>query len=199
MIEINLLPEELRNRVVKAAKPEVVVNTNGLEPKHFILLIPLIFGILIGVQLIIGVLGITRGVQVQALNAKWKSLEPERKALLESGNKYSLVSEDAQALQQLLRDRIIWSEKLNRLSLDLPPGVWFELLSVNLKDFSLQAAVISLNKDDMNFIKQLIDNLKNDPVFIKDFNGIELGQAVKKTLGSYEITEFTLGATLKKK
>ena len=199
MIEINLLPEELRNKVVKVKKPEVVVNSNSLELKHFILLIPLIFGILICIQLSVGILGITRAAQLQALNAKWKSLEPERKAMQESGSRYSSVSEDAQGLRQLLRDRVIWSEKLNRLSADLPPGVWFEIISVNPIELSLQAAVISLSKDDMSLIKQLIDNLKNDPVFIKDFNTLELGQAVKKTIGSYEITEFTLGATLKTK
>lgn len=185
--------------MIKAAKPEVVVNSNTLEPKHYILLIPLVFGVLICVQLVIGVLGIARGVQVRALNAKWKTLEPARKALQESGNKSSSVSGDAQALGQLLRERVSWSEKLNRLSADLPPGVWFEMLSVNLNEFSLQAAVISLNKDDMSLIKQFIDNLKNDPAFIKDFNGIELGQAVKRNIGSYEVTEFILGAALKKK
>jgi len=200
MIEINLLPEELRNRVLKVNKPEVVVNSSGgLEPKHFILLIPLIFGILICVQLAIGVLGISRGVQLQALNTKWKSLEPERNALQESGKKYTSASEDTRVLQQLLRDRIIWSEKLNRLSLDLPPGVWFEGLLLNSNELTLLGAVISLKKDDLGLIKQLIDNLKNDPAFIKDFNGLELSQAIKKTIGSYEITEFTLGAMLKTK
>ena len=197
MIEINLLPEELRNKLVKLKKPEAATGAAGLEPKYFILLIPLAFGILICVQLIIGVLGLANSVQARMLNGKWRSLEPERKALQEFNDKYNLVSQDSQTIQQLMRDRVNWSEKLNALSLNLPSGVWFEELSINSKELILRGAVVSLNKEELNLIKQLIDNLKNDPAFFKDFINLELGSAVKKTFGSYDITEFTLNATLK--
>jgi len=199
MIEINLVPEELRNKVAKVNKPEIVASTAGLEPKHFILLIPLIFAFLICAQLIIGIVCIARSGSIHMLNEEWKSLEPERKAMEEFNNKYTLVSEDAQAIQQLVRDRVVWSEKLNKLSLNLPSGVWFNELSVNSKELILKGGVVSLNKEELNLIKQLIDNLKSDPVFFKDFSTLELGSAEKKTVGSYDITEFTLNATLKAK
>ncbi|MDO8662310.1 MAG: hypothetical protein Q7K98_03720 [Candidatus Omnitrophota bacterium] len=199
MIEINLLPEELRNKVVKLKKPEATITAAGLEPKHFILLIPLAFGILIGLQLIIGLLGLTKSVQARMLDGKWSSLEPERKALKEFNDKYNLVSEDTQIIQQLMRTRVNWSEKLNSLSLNLPAGVWFEEILVNSKELALQGAVVSLNKEELSLIKQLIDNLKNDPAFFRDFNYLEMGSAKKKAFGSYDITEFTLNASLKAK
>jgi len=197
MIEINLLPEELKNRVVKANKPEAILTTAGLELKHLILLIPLAFGILLCLQLFLGLWGIVKFSEARILNGRWKILESERKAVEEFNNKYALISEDSQVIQQLLRERIIWSEKLNRLSLDLPPGVWFEELLVNAQGLSLRGAVVSLAKEEMGLIKQLIDNLKNDPAFSKDFNNLEMGSAEKKTLGSYDITEFTLNGNLK--
>jgi len=200
MIEINLLPEELRNRVAKVNKPEtVIVDTQGLEPKHFILLIPLIFALLICGQLTAGIMGIARASQLHILNGKWKSLEPQRKVLEEFNDKYALVSEDAQAVQQLMRNRIIWSEKLNKLSLNLPSGVWFNGLAANSKELILKGSVISLNKEELNLIKQLIDNLKSDSGFFRDFATLELGSAEKKTIGSYDVTEFILNATLKAK
>ncbi len=199
MIEINLLPEELRGKPAKPDKPEPVPGIAGLEPKHFLLLLPLAFGLLICVHLVIGVFGIAKSFQAAALNKKLASLEPQRKALEEFNNKYNFVSEDSQAIQQLMRSRVAWSEKLNALSLGLPSGAWFEGLLANAKEFSLRGAVISLNKEEMGLIKQLIDNLKNDPAFFKDFSSLELGSAEKKTLGSYDITEFTLNATLKPK
>lgn len=198
MIEINLLPEELRNKIVKANKPESVPGA-GLEPKHFLLIIPLIFAFLLSAQLIAGLTGIVRFSRLNALNGKWKSLSSDRKALEEFSDKYSLVSGDEQVIQQLLRDRIIWSEKLNKLSLYLPSGVWFEELSANQKELVLKGAVISLNKEELNLINQFIARLKNDPVFFKDFNTLELGSAQKNTLGSYDITEFNLNSTLKAK
>lgn len=197
MIEINLLPEELRNKVVRVKKPGATTALADLEPKLFILLIPLVFGILISLQLIIGVLGLAKSFQANALNGKWRSLQPERKALEEFNDEYNLVSQDTQIIQQLMRDRVIWAEKLNALSLNLPSGIWFEELSLNTKELALRGAVISLNKEELSLIKQLIDNLKNDPFFFKDFSSLELGSAKKKVFGSYEITEFTLNAALK--
>ncbi len=199
MIEINLLPEELRNKVVKVNKPEAKVLAVGWEPRHFILLIPLAFAILLSSQLVIAVLGIAKSSQVRILNGRWKAVEAEKKALEEFNNNYALISEDSQTIQQLMRGRIIWSEKLNRLSLDLPPGVWFEELLVTPKEFSLRAAVVSLNKEELSLVKQFLDNLKNDPAFFGDFNSLELGSAQKKTLGSYDITEFILNGVLKER
>ena len=200
MIEINLLPEELRNRAAKVNKPETVVaSSKGLGPQYFILLIPLIFAFLICAQLIVAMMSIARSASINILNKQFKRLEPERKTLDEFNNKYTLISDDAQAMQQLMRDRIAWSEKLNKLSLQLPSGVWFSELSVNSKELILKGAVISLNKEELNLIKLLIDNLKNDPVFFKDFSTLELASAERKTIGSYDITEFILNATLKAK
>lgn len=199
MIEINLLPEELRGKPLKPEKPESVSGLAGLEPKHFLLLLPLAFGILICLHLVVGIFGIARSLQAGMLNKKWASLEPERKSVEEFNDKYNFVSEDNQVIQQLLRSRVIWSEKLNALSLGLPSGAWFEGLSANSKELFLRGAVVSLNKEELGLIKQLIDNLKNDPAFFKDFISLELGSAEKKTLGAYDITEFTLNAVLKAK
>ena len=200
MIEINLLPEELRNKGAKANKPEnIAAGGAGFEPRHFILLIPLVFALLICAQLIAGIMGLARSGSIHMLNNKLEALKPERKALEEFNDKYSLISENTQALQQLMRERIIWSEKLNKLSLDLPAGIWFNELLINSKELILRGSVISLNKEELSLIKQLIDNLKSDPVFFKDFSALELESAVKKAIGSYDITEFTLKATLKAK
>jgi len=199
MIEINLLPEELRNKVVKPKKSEAAAGAAGLEPKHFILFIPLVFGVLICVQLIVGILGLAKSVQAHMLDGKWRSLESGRKVLQEFNDKYSFVSEDSRTVQQLTRARVSWSEKLNSLSLNLPSGVWFEELLINSKELVLQGAVVSLNKEELSLIKQLIDNLKNDPAFFKDFTNLEMGSAKKKTFGSYDVTEFTLNASLKTK
>jgi Tfp pilus assembly protein PilN len=198
MIEINLLPEELRNKVAKVNKPENLPGA-ALEAKHFILIIPLIFALLICVQLIAGVISVVRFGRLSALNGKWNSLASDRKVLDEFNDKYSLASGDEQAIQQLMRDRVSWSEKLNKLSLYLPSGVWFEELSVNSKELVLKAAAVSLNKEELTLINQFIAKLKSDPVFFKDFNTFDLSSAQKNTLGSYDITEFTLNANLKAK
>jgi len=198
MIEINLLPEELKNKVIKPPKPEAAsLNVAGLEFKHLLLLIPVIFGLLIFVQLIVFVLTLCFSGQLAVLNSKWNRLMPQRKSVEEFNNKYTLASEDASAAKELALKRFIWSEKLNKLSLGLPSGVWFTSLTINAKQLTLKGAVVSLNKEDLSLIHRLIDNLKSDVSFYKDFNNLELISAEKKQVGGYDITEFTLNGLLK--
>jgi hypothetical protein len=200
MIEINLLPEDLRNKLVKASKPEVVKNpVEGLEPKHYVVIVPAVLILLIFIHLLLGVFSIVKTGQLHMLRSKWQKLEPQRKALDEYNSEFAAVSEDAQILQQLLRDRIVWSEKLNKMSLKLPRGVWFNSLTVNQKELVIKGSVVSLNKEELGMIKELIESHKSDPEFIKNFNNLEMVSAEKKTIGSYDITDFTLSASLKTK
>jgi Tfp pilus assembly protein PilN len=100
-------------------------------------------------------------------------------------------------IQQLIGQRINWAEKLNKLSLNLPSGVWFNEIQVNSKEFILKASVISLQKEEMNLINAFIDNLKNDKDFFKDFNNLELNSAQKRVIGGYDVTDFILVGILK--
>ncbi len=195
MVEINLLPEELKARA-KTKKTGVVV---GFKPEYAINFIPLIFGILICAHIFLGIVSVAKSNQYRILNSQWKKLEPQRK-LLESFNKENTVfSESAKAIQQLTEQRLSWAEKLNRLSACLPAGIWFNDLSVSNKDLVLQASVISLQKDEMNLIAKFIENLKNDAGFFKGFSGLELGPVQHRTVGSYDIADFILTATFKAK
>jgi len=199
MIEINLLPEELRNRVVKIAKPEVVRSGTRLNLQQLILLIPVIFTLLIIVHLFFIVLGISYSAQLGSLKSKWDKSTNERKALEDFNAEHTLLSGDSLAVQQLVNERITWADKLNKISLALPPGVWLEAVFVSSKDFSLAGSVVSLKKEEIALLRQLSDNLKNDPDFFRDFNTLELGSIQKNMVGEYEVADFTLIGTLKGK
>ena len=193
MIEINLLPEELKVTLKRK------ITGFGIELKYFLYLIPFIFGILICAHIYLTILIIAKNSQLYILNKKWQSLEPQRKTLENFNKEYAIFSQDALAIKELTEQRINWSQKLNKLSLDLPSGIWFNEISVLGKDFILQGSVVSLQKEEMSLIKKLIDNLKNDPDFFKDFNTLELSLAQKKTIGSYEVVDFILTGTIKSK
>jgi len=175
MIEINLLPEELK------AKPKSKKTGVGLQPKQILSLIPFIFGILICMH----------------LNNKWQKFEPQRKILDGFSKEYALLSEDALASQQFVGQRINWSEKLNNLSLKLPSGVWLNEIIVSQKDFIVRGSVVSLKAEEMNLIKIFIDSLKNNTAFIKDFDSLELGSVQRRTVGGYDIVDFNLAGNLK--
>ncbi len=197
MIEINLLPEELRNRVVKPTKTEAV--SAGSKPglQQLILLIPLIFAVLILVHIVIAFLGVVRSSQLNALKGKWERMLPERKALEDFNNENMLYSGDDKDIQKLVNERINWAEKLNKLSLILPTGIWFDAISVSGKVFNLHGKVVSLTKEEVSLLRNFIDDLKNKPDFIKNFNSLELSSIQKVSIGGYEVADFTLNGTLK--
>ena len=189
MIEINLLAEELKVKLKKKA--------SSAQSKQILFFIPLILGLLVAIHLYLLSVTLTKGVQLAALNNKWQRLQPQRKILEDFKKEFEGVSKDASALQKLASQRIIWAEKLNKLSLDLPAGIWFREITVTRKDFNLKASVVSLQKDEMNLINRFIENLKKDAAFFKEFKTLELTSVQVRAVGGYDVTDFGLLGTFK--
>ena len=142
---------------------------------------------------------VAASVQLKVINSEFKRLEPEKKVLGQSKKERDTLSEQASIVQQLIKTRLNCSEKLNRLSLSLPNGVWFDELALNNKDFILKGSVVSLQKEEMALINKFISNLKADAPFFNDFIKLDLTSAKKRQLGSYEVEDFILTGSLKPK
>ena len=198
MIEINLLPEELKTKT-KSKKPAAAAGPFIFEAKYILYIIPLVFGILICVHIYLGLAYFVNTGQLRQLNNKWQGFAPQRKELAVFNTEYAAISEDAKAIQQISQSRINWAQKLNLLSLGLPSGVWYNEISITANDLILQGSVVALQKEELTLINKLISNLKNDPVFFNNFNNLELSSVQKKTLGAYDIADFVLQGALKSK
>lgn len=191
MIEINLLPETLRQET-KAKKSGLGIDLNKL-----FYILPAISAMAICIHLYLAILTTVKNSRLKALNNQWQKLAPERKSLEDFNKEYAIISEDASTIQKLSRERISWSEKLNRLSLLLPNGIWFRELSVSRDTFLLQGSALSLREEGMNLIQRLIDNIKNDNIFFKDVRSLELNSVQKRIIAGYDIDDFVLTGVLK--
>ncbi|MBI4707903.1 MAG: PilN domain-containing protein [Candidatus Omnitrophica bacterium] len=191
MIEINLLPEGLK--VKKAGLKSV------FRKEHAVYIVFLIIGLLLLTHVYLAFLGIAKSIQLSVLTGKWQSLEPQRKEFEKFNEQFVLSSQSNVVIGQLVQKRLSWAAKLNKLSLDLPKGVWFNEIVLSPKELIINGSVISLEKEEMNLVNKFIENLKNDPGFINDFTGVELGNVVRKSLGGYDIFDFTITAGLKEK
>jgi len=189
MIEINLLPEELRARKIKS----------GFDRKYLLLIIPLAAVILIVVHIYLTAMLVAKNYQAGVYAKKWKSLESDRNRLEKLKKESTVALQDVKAIQDIVAKRINWSEKLNKLSLSLPSGVWFNEVSVGEKDLVLKSSVISLQKGELNLINTFIEKLKSDRGFFDDFEGLELGNVQRRVLGGYEVVDFTLTGKIKQK
>ena len=190
MIEINLLPEELKAELKKQTPSPVLKQTKAI--------LFLILGILVLLHLgLMGALAV-KSVELNALNKEWQILQPKIKLVQEFKSEGTVLSQGANSIQQLVRKRLTWSKKLNRLSLNLPSGVWFNEISATLgKEFIIKGSVVSLKKEEMFLINQFIDNLKKDADFIKDFSKLEMSSAQSEEIGGYEINDFVISGVLK--
>ncbi len=184
------MPQELKSKPKKAG-PE------ALSPKQILYLIPAAFGILICLHIILLSIMVIKGFQLNGLKAKWESLASQRRVLEDFKKENEVLSTDGNLIQKLLKQRISWAEKLNKLSLDLPSGVWFNELSVNQKDFILKGSAVSLQKEEMSLINKFIDNLKNDQDFFGSFRSLELSSVQRRALGGYDIVDFILSGVLR--
>lgn len=187
MIEINLLPDNL-----KPKKEAVKIDTLKL-----LYLVPAFAIILLISHLYLLGFQISRAAQLTHLEKKMKQLEPQKKDVEAFHKEYAQVSGSAKALHDLTARRVNWADKLAKLSVHLPAGIWFTDMAVSGKDFSLKAAVISLEKQEMSLINRFMDSLRKDADFFKDFLKIELDSVQRKVIGGYDVAEFVLAGSLK--
>lgn len=191
MIEINLLPEELQT---KKTGP---VPKLRMDPTSLLYLIPVAFTVLIAVHIYLAAASVIAGWQLGILNKKWQAIEPQRKVVDAAGREYAGLTQEATFLQRMLKERVVWAEKLNLLSLNLTPGIWFNEIRLAGKDFSLKGSVFSLTRQEIGQINKFLDGLVSDVNFFKDFSSLQLGPVQKASIGSYEVAEFILSGKLK--
>jgi Tfp pilus assembly protein PilN len=184
MIEINLLPEGMKTKFKKSS----------FELDYLFYLIPLFIGILLLIHLILGAGQILKIAKISGLNKKLLILEPERKKI-ESSHIAELDS-NSKIIEELSSKSIKWSKKLNKLSLYLPAGVWFNEISVSKKELMIKGSVYSLEKKEMDLINKFMQSLRSDTEFLKNFSNLELGSLQSKTIGNYEIVDFIITALL---
>ena len=201
MIEINLLPEELKVKT-KGSNPDQAIVKSPLaliQDQVFIYAIAAMLVLFILAHFYFAVLLISKNAQLVSLNRKWQNLAAQKKTLDEFNQEFSGVSQDASLFAQLNRQRILWAQKLNVLSLNLPAGVWFNDIVLNSNNLTIRGSVISLEKEEVGLINKLLDNLKTTLEFSKDFSSFELSNVQKRSIGGYDIADFVLIGALKVK
>lgn len=201
MIQINLLPPELRVKTkIKNLKAETNSSPAAFnQDQLFIYAIPFLLGVLICAHIYLAVVFIFKNGQLAVLNRKWVELTPQKKEFDKFNAESFANSQGANLVQSLINQRVLWSVKLNKLSLNLPAGVWFNQIAISVKDMVIYGSVISLKKEEVSLINSLLENLKSDSEFFKDFTSFELSKVQKRNVGGYDVADFILVGALKSK
>ncbi|MCK9595385.1 MAG: PilN domain-containing protein [Candidatus Omnitrophica bacterium] len=189
MIEINLLPDEMK------AKGS---GSNG-QLDQFLYLIPLLAGALILAHAYLGLVQFTRSLSLSSLNKKWSVLAPQREKITAVKNAGESASRQEDLIRGLGAKSVDWARLQNKLSLDLPNGVWFNEISLSAKELTIRGTVVSLEKNEVDLINKFMSNLKQDRDIIGDFKSLELSSVQRKNIGTFEVADFILVAALKEK
>ena len=190
MIEINLLPEDQRVKKAAAAPSQL---------ENAVFIIPVILIVVIVIHLYLGIVYMSRKGVYAGLEKKWSSLEPQKKEILGLKNEIDAFSADARIVEGFMKGRIELAPKINKLSMHLPPGIWFNDVSYGRRQLVVRASVVSLKIDEMDIINTFVEDLKSDNDFSEDFGSIDVGAVVRRTVGSYDVVDFVLTAPLASK
>jgi flagellar biosynthesis protein FlhB len=187
MIEINLLPQEL----------QLKTKSTHVDAKNFLYLIPCVLAVVLVWHICLGIAQVSLSAQLKSLNKKWQELEPKRKIWETASKQFNSSPQDVELMQQLIKERVLWAEKLNLLSEKLPAGIWYNEISVSNKVFLLRGSVVSLEKQEVLLINKFLNNLKEEQLFFKHFDNLESGQMQREEIGGYDVMNFTINGKMK--
>jgi len=169
------------------------------QPDYLLYLIPLLAGVIILVHGYLGLTQFTRSVTLSSLNKKWSVLAPQREKITALKSAGESASKQESLIRDLGAKSIGWAKLQNKLSLNLPNGVWFNEISLNPRELVIRGTVVSLEKNEVDLINKFLFNLKQDPDFIGNFKGLELSSVQRKTIVTFEVADFVLTSALKEK
>lgn len=219
MIEINLLPEELRKKKTAFTMPDI---TLAFLP----ILIGLIGCLILTQILLVLTINIKEAAYVR-MSKEYEVLQPQKGSIEVTWKDNIKVKREVDAIESLRAKRILWSKKLNQLSDLIVPGTWFTRLSVEkrvalveqprqalpqravpgikkavaektrISYLCIEGAASTLYGEELATIGRFIDRLKNDTEFFKDFSNIELDSTELYTVKDTEVMKFNISCYFK--
>ncbi|MBU1007248.1 MAG: hypothetical protein KKH08_06650 [Candidatus Omnitrophica bacterium] len=187
MIEINLLPESLRQ------KKQFRVNLDIKAAKVRLIGGAAIAGLLVFLVILFSVGASIRKSQSSGLLSKEQSMAQKRTQVETVNKDVSILSAKMTELGKIIERKFLWAEKLNQLSDLVLPGIWFTRVYVDPDNrFIIEGSVISSKQEAMASVGKFMKDVRESKAFFKDFENIKLESAQRKTLDKRDIVEFKI-------
>lgn len=193
MIEINLLPEELRKTQKKKERKSVDVSKIPVKKIATIAIIAFFT-----LQLLAAMTLILKKGTLKKLNSVLAELEPKYKAAQSLKLGIQQLNGKLSAINELTSKSILWSKKMADLSSAITDGVWLnELLLQDEKgppkqqSMMLKGSAVSFPKgEEAAVLANFINSLKSSKDFFEDFSDIKLESSQIRKVGDYEVMDF---------
>ncbi|MBL7155565.1 MAG: hypothetical protein ISS90_00290 [Candidatus Omnitrophica bacterium] len=213
MIELNLLPEELKKKKRKIELPEIPI-------------IPIVIWVVAGmvaIQLILGGLIYVSKSQLTRLGKEWESLAPKKSELDEIKKNIADIDKKGQAIDELIVRRLRWSGLLNEISDSLTANIWLREFfysernvtetvkgpkglagrkptakktattrAVKVRTLTLSGYALGKGGDATDYITRFVESLKDNKGFAKHFAEIGQGPIKKAIVEGQEVMSFAV-------
>lgn len=181
MIEINLLPENLR------AKKEIDAGLGQIM--HFV---KIGVAVLAGIHLLLFFVSLAYnyvGLRLAKNRARITWQDADTAGLQKE---FSAIQNRAKVITDLTKEKSEWAERLDRLSSVLPNGVWFNSIQAEKGLLNIRGSVVSLKGDEVEILHIFLDNLKKDAFFSARLKNIDVVSIDRSNLFGVEVADFSI-------
>ena len=227
MVEINLLPEEIKKK--KRSASGINMSAIKLPSLPIISLAAAAVGIVLAVQLVFLVIGFMKDATFKSLRQEYRSTLSKKRETEKLKLQVDNMNRRVAAINELMVRRFSWEKKLGSLSDSMTPGIWLTELEYDeelidaprradstsmkkvsgenrqavekilSKHFVLSGAAYSKGEDGTALIGRFMKNLKDNPEFYSDLSDIEFGAIKTYKEDDQEIMMFEITCFLKAK
>ena len=196
MIEINLVPLHLRKKKKKDLFPggfklplEVVIGLGG----GLIILLILVHVILLAIN-------VSKLATHNTLKASWEEIIPGKEKVDVVISELRMLQKKQSAIKKLTEEKkVVWSQKINILSNNLPKGVWLRKIAFNEDTFFVEGSAISRQNKEMIGVHKYTANLKKDEYFLTDLTDLELDSIHMRKIKKVDVADFLITSRLGQK
>ncbi|NQV04579.1 MAG: PilN domain-containing protein [Candidatus Omnitrophica bacterium] len=185
MIEINLLPENLRKK--KQFQFNIDLQANNVK----IIGGGALLGVLIVLIIFFSVGSSIRKAQVSRLIKREQAMAQQTSQAETISRDVSILSAKIAALDDVTQRSFLWARKLNQLSDLVLPGIWFTRIYMDSGNrLILEGSVISRKEEAMASVGKFMKDLSEDEAFFKDFTNVKLESVERQSLDKRDVVEF---------
>jgi|SRR3989338_5090658 len=196
MIEINLLPPQLRK---KRKTANLVSRTIALPRDTVIALAGGAIFFLLFVHAVLQFVIAIKFVQIKRYERQLEKIAPDKANADRVVQELRVLQAKVIAIEDVAGQRkVLWAKKLNEISNALPPGIWLTRLAFQDGLLVMQGSAVSKTKNEMSTVHSFTANLKNEQGFNDSLSNIELGLIKSRKINTTPIADFTITADVTK-
>lgn len=199
MIEVNLLPVQMRSRKREQA---------GIPSLPIMPIAASIVAFLVLLQVLLFLMAQVKGATLSSLKKKNEKIKTANVEAVKLDESVKVLSSKVDVIDKLRSSRFNLAKKLNDLSDSLVPGVWLRSIDVKKGEATAEpgilkellvidgSSVVTDGKEDA--IGKYVNSLKDNTSFSGDFDEIELSKVERKKIKNTEILDFIIICHFKK-